>query len=735
MWCSPFRQICRDVLYSVRRLILTLCLFFKPNRNPEAIKIIPLNNYQVGIDIGGTFIDLVILDHDTGRISVGKKLSAANNPVGAVTEGLVEMLSRDAIPVEQIQKAIHGTTLVTNLIIERKGVPTGLLTTRGFRDAIEIAREMRYDLYDILLELPKPLCSRRFRFEVTERMDNNGHVIIPLDIAEAEKVIDNLVSSGVESIAVCLLHSFRNPDHEIELRNLIQNKYPDLPVCISSEVVPEVGEYERMSTTVANAYTMPVARRYLGQLESGVKDLGISGRLYIMLSTGGITTPQTAADYPIRLLESGPAAGVLAAAWTGRQTGNENVISFDMGGTTAKTCLIENGTPIKINEFEAGRVYRFKKGSGLPVKIPVIEMIEIGAGGGSIASVGPMGLLKVGPESSGADPGPACYGLGGSDPTVTDADLVLGYLDAEFFLGGEIHLDPKKARQALTEKFYAPLGLTTEAAAWGIHEVVNENMANAARIHAVEKGLDTRSFSLTAFGGAGPVHAYQVARKLRLKRLIIPPGAGVCSAFGFLLAPMSFDLSRSYVVCLEDIDWERLNSLYEDMETRGRRYLLEAGVASEDIQFIRSADMRYVGQGFEVNVPISSTEFTEENRHRFKSGFEKCYQGIYQRLCDDIAIEGVNWRLTATGPHPDIRSIKWRSAVAPRGNALKGTRKAYLPETGTFVEMPVYDRYQLEAGSEIEGPAIVEERESTFVINGPGSARIDEYGNIILTIG
>ena len=652
-----------------------------------------------------------------------------------MTEGLEEMLSRDAISAQQVQKAIHGTTLVTNLIIERKGVPTGLLTTCGFRDALEIAREMRYDLYDILLELPKPLCRRRFRLEVTERMDNDGNVVIPLNTEEAEQTIDRLVSLGVESMAVCLLHSFRNPAHEIKLRELIQNKYPDLPVCISSEVVPEVGEYERISTTVANAYTMPVARSYLGELEKGVQDLGISGRLYIMLSTGGITTPQTAADYPIRLLESGPAAGVLAAAWAGRQTGNANVISFDMGGTTAKTCLIENGTPIKVNEFEAGRVYRFKKGSGLPVKIPVIEMIEIGAGGGSIASVGPMGLLKVGPESSGADPGPACYGVGGCDPTVTDADLILGYLDADFFLGGEMHLDPDKARHALSEKLSKSLGLTVEAAAWGIHEVVNENMANAARIHAVEKGLDTRRFSLIAFGGAGPVHAYQVARKLRLQTLIVPPGAGVCSAFGFLLAPMAFDLSRSYVTRLEDIEWDRLNSLYEDMETKGRAYLLETGVAPADIEFIRSADMRYVGQGFEVNVPISDQTFTADNRLTFQTAFEKCYQGIYQRLCDDIAIEGVNWRLTATGPHPDVRAIKWWSALASPKKALKGTRKAYLPETGAFIKMPVYDRYQLVVGSEIDGPAIVEERESTLVINGPGKARIDEFGNIILTIG
>ncbi len=652
-----------------------------------------------------------------------------------MVDGLKEMLTRDAILPAQVQKAIHGTTLVTNLIIERKGVPTGLLTTRGFRDALEIGREMRYDLYDILLELPKPLCPRRYRLEVNERLNNHGNVVLQLDPLEAESTIDRLLSMGVQSVAVCLLHSFRNPDHERMLRDLILDKRPDLPVCISSEVVPEVGEYERASTTVANAYTMPVARRYLGELEKGVEDIGIFGRLYIMLSTGGITTPQTAADYPIRLLESGPAAGVLAAAWTGRQAGSENVISFDMGGTTAKTCLIESGTPIKVNEFEAGRVYRFKKGSGLPIKIPVIEMIEIGAGGGSIASVGPLGLLKVGPESAGADPGPACYGLGGREPTVTDADLVLGYLDTDFFLGGEMRLNLRKACDSLAEKLAGPLNLTVESAAWGVHEVVNENMANAARIHAVEKGLDPRRFSLIAFGGAGPVHAYQVARKLRLNTIIVPPGAGVCSAFGFLLAPMAFDLSRSYVTRLEEIEWDHLNSLYADMETKGREFLLEAGVAPTDVKFIRTADMRYVGQGFEVGVPISEGTFTPDNRASFQAAFEKCYQDIYQRLCEDIAIEGVNWRLTATGPNPDIQAIKWWTAVEATGEALKGFRRAYLPESDAFIEMPVYDRYQLVVGSEIEGPAIVEERESTLVINGPGTARIDEFGNIILRIG
>ena len=691
--------------------------------------------YQVGIDIGGTFTDVVILDPDSSHVSVGKRLTSSDNPAEAVIEVIREMLGRDGIAPRDVGKAIHGTTLVTNLVIERKGATTGLLTTRGFRDALEIGREMRYDIYDIFLELPKPLCPRRCRLEVTERLDNNGQVLIPLTKEEAERAAEELLALGVESAAICLLHSFRNPAHERMLRDLILATRPEFPVSISSELVPEVREYERTSTTVANAYTMPAVRRYMAELEQGLTELRLGGRLYIMLSTGGIATPQTATEYPIRLVESGPAGGALAASWVGKQTGQSNVISFDMGGTTAKTCIIQNGDPVRVNEFEVGRVYRFKKGSGLPVKIPVIEMIEIGAGGGSIASVGTLGLLKVGPESAGADPGPACYGRGGKDPTVTDADLILGYLDPNFFLGGEIKLNPELAQAALREKIARPLDLTAERSAWGVHEVVNENMANAARIHAVEKGIDPRRFSLVAFGGAGPVHAYQVAEKLRLQTIIVPPGAGVCSAFGFLLAPMAFDLSRSYITRLEELRWERLNSIYAEMESKGRELLLDAGVSVEDMQFICSADMRYVGQGFEIGVSLPGGEYDGENLEEFRRAFEEEYEGVYQRLCPEIPIESVNWRLTATGPRPEVHAGSWWPTGTSLAKALKGKRPAYLPAAGTFKEVPVYDRYHLPVGAEIGGPAIVEERESTLVMNGPGRARVDELGNVVVYLG
>ncbi|KPK89035.1 MAG: methylhydantoinase [Deltaproteobacteria bacterium SM23_61] len=690
--------------------------------------------YQVGIDIGGTFTDVVILEPASGRLSLGKSLTSTDNPARAVIQVLREMLGRDGIAARQVAKAIHGTTLVTNLIIERKGALTGLLTSRGFRDALEIGREMRYDIYDIFLELPRPLVPRRLRLEVGERLNHQGQVLVSLTPEEAERAVSRLLDLGVESVAVSLLHSFRNPAHERMLRDLILARRPGFPVSLSSEVSPEVREYERTSTTVANAYAMPAVRRYMEILEKGLAELGMGGRLYIILSNGGITSPQTATLYPLRLLESGPAGGALVAAWVGEQTGQANIISFDMGGTTAKTCIIQNGNPLRVNEFEVGRVYRFKKGSGLPVKIPVIEMIEIGAGGGSIASIGPLGLLKVGPESAGADPGPACYGRGGKEPTVTDADLILGYLDPHFFLGGEMQLDSKLAEAALQKKIAGPLNLSLERAAWGVHEVVNENMANASRIHAVEKGIDPRRFSLVAFGGAGPVHAYQVAEKLRLETIIVPAAAGVCSAFGFLLAPMSFDLSRSYIIRLEELQWERLNSIYAELEARGRELLLDAGVPLPDMQFIRSADMRYAGQGFEISVVLPAGPYGPGQLEAFRRAFEKEYQGIYQRLCPEISIEGVNWRLVATGPNPQIGSGTWWSRGASLGEALKGKRRIYIPGPGRYEEAPVYDRYRLPVGVKFDGPAVVEERESTLVMNGPATAWVEPSGSLMVRL-
>src|SRR5258707_2910919 len=484
------------------------------------------NPSRIGVDIGGTFTDLVWVDETTGAVRVGKLLTTPKDPSQAVEEGVVTLLHEAGAATTAVRALIHGTTLATNALIERKGARVGLLTTAGFRDAIEIGREGRYDMYDLFIDPPVPLVPRQLRVEVAERVQADGSVLRPLDEAQARAAVTQLGALGVEAIAICLLHAYRNPTHERALARLCAELMPGVPVSCSSDVVPEIREYERTSTPPANVYVMPLMSRYLDDLERKLQGLGIPGRLYVMMSAGGIGTPETAKRVPIRLVESGPAAGALAAARMARQGGMDRVLSFDMGGTTAKACVIDRGEPLLAREFDVARADGFKKGSGLPIRVPVVELIEIGAGGGSIARVDRMGLLKVGPDSAGADPGPACYGLGGREPTVTDADLLLGYLDADFFLGRRMRLDVEAARRAIETRVAQPLGLTVTEAAWGLHRVVNENMAAAARVHGIERGKDLRGYPLFAFGGAGPVHAWQVGRILRVPRRVLPPRAG-----------------------------------------------------------------------------------------------------------------------------------------------------------------------------------------------------------------
>ncbi|HBY46042.1 MAG TPA: methylhydantoinase, partial [Chloroflexi bacterium] len=478
------------------------------------------------------------------------------------------------------------------------------LTTRGFRDAVQIGREHRYDLYDLFLEMPKPLVPRDLRLELDERVLADGAELVAVSPGQVRELADQLVAAGVEAVAIALIHAWRDPAHERQVEALLAEYAPDLVVSTSSSVVPEIREYERASTTIANVYVRPVVSRYLHRLEESLAALGVRGSLLIMLSSGGTCTVETARTFPIRLIESGPAAGALAAAEYGRLSGMSDVLSFDMGGTTAKACLIDAGRPLTTSDFEVSRVYRFKKGSGLPIKVPVIEMIEIGAGGGSIARIDALGLLKVGPDSAGSDPGPACYGRGGTAPTVTDADLVLGYLDPAFFLGGRMTLDVNEASAAIERDIADPLGIDVLQAAWGIHQVVNENMANAARIHAIERGKDPRAYPIFAFGGAGPVHAWRVSRILQSPRLIVPLGAGVTSTVGFLVAPLAFDFVRSWYGRLDALDWPRVNDLLAEMEEEGRRILGEADVAAADITVTRVADLRYAGQGHEISVPL-----------------------------------------------------------------------------------------------------------------------------------
>jgi N-methylhydantoinase A len=636
---------------------------------------------------------------------------------------------------ESVENIIHGTTLVTNTLIERKGEKTALITTKGFRDVLEIGREKRYDLYDISIEMPEPLVPRNLRYEMEERTFFDGSILTPLEIQQADTVIESLVSEKIGAVAVCFLHSYRNDEHEVKLRKIIGQKIPGLSISLSSECIPEIREYERMSTTVINAYTQPVTKNYLQRIQNSLREVGYKrGNFFVMLSSGGITTREVAEKFPCRIAESGPAAGAILSSFYGERKKRNKILSFDMGGTTAKICLIEDGKPSVTTDFEVARVYRFKKGSGLPLKLPVIDMIEIGAGGGSIAKIDEMGLLKVGPESAGANPGPVCYDLGGDHPTVTDADLLLGYLNPSHFLGGKMVLDREKSKKILKERLADRLGMSVMKAAYGIRRVVDENMANAARVYAVEKGLDYKAFSMIAFGGQGPNHGYSLAKLLDIKEIIIPPKAGVGSALGFLVSPISFDMVRSYLSPLQKIDLNHLNALFEEMEREGKGLLESAGVPEAEIRIIRTSDMRYVGQGHEISVTLPQGEFTEKSLDEIYKSFAIEYERIFHRVNPEVDIEGLNWRIVAVGPRPISEIKKVAAENTNSEKALKGIRKAYSAERDDFIDFHVYDRYRLLSGMKVEGTAIIEETESTSIIGSDGSAEVDEYQNLIIKI-
>jgi N-methylhydantoinase A len=687
---------------------------------------------RIGVDVGGTFTDFVLVDEHRDIIYTGKRLTTPGDPSVAITAGIEPLLALACTSIDALHSVVHGTTLVTNTLIERTGARVGLITTRGFRDALEMGREIRYDLYDLFMERPQPLVDRYLRREVDERVDATGAVVLSLDEAALLKVARELVADGVEAIAVCFLHAYRNAEHERIARRLLREQFPDLPVSVSSEVAPEIREFERTSTTCANAYVQPRMQRYLARLDEHLRKMGLRGPLYVMLSGGGITTVRAAREFPVRLIESGPAAGAMAAAYYGLLSHTEHLISFDMGGTTAKMCLIDRGWPEHVHQFEAGRVRRFKKGSGLPLKVPVVEMIEIGAGGGSLARVDAMGLLKVGPESAGSEPGPACYGRGGTRPAVTDADLLLGYLSPDYFLGGDMRLDVAAAERAMAAHVAGPLGITTLQAAIGIHEVVNENMAAATRMHVAEKGRDPRRYRLIAFGGAGPVHAWALAKLLKLGRIICPFGAGVTSSLGLLVAAPAIDFVRSYVSRLEQADWNHVNDLFAEMETEARALLSETGADPSQIAIRRSADMRYVGQGFEVTVELPDGALSAERSADVRERFYATYRQLFERHVTDVAVEALSWRLAATAPVPNLE-LNFGGQPTVKGDARTGTRPVWFPETGV-APCPVLSRYALSAGAAFHGPAVIEERESTTVV-GPGArVTVDKHLTLIIDL-
>jgi N-methylhydantoinase A len=687
---------------------------------------------RVGIDIGGTFTDLILIDDASGEVTVGKVLTTPSDPSQAVADVLSEALQRTGAQPESVRHVIHGTTLVTNAVIERKGARTALLTTRGYRDAYEIAREHRYDLYDLFLEMPTPLVPRYLRLEVDERVYADGTLARAPEPEAVAKLAAELRDKDIHAIAVCFIHSYANPANERLVADVIREIAPDIRVSLSSEVVPEIREYERTSTTVVNVYVQALVEDYLAELVRRLRDLRVSGELLLMLSSGGISTVETASRFPLRLLESGPAGGALASAYFGQLVGIHDLMAFDMGGTTAKLCVIEDGKPLTSTEFEVDRKYRFKAGSGLPVKTPVVELIEIGAGGGSIARLDSLGLLKVGPDSAGADPGPACYGRGGTQPTVTDADLLLGYLDPDFFLGGRLRLDRAAAERAIAATIAEPLGMSPVRAAWGIHQLVNEGMAGAARVHAIERGKDPRSLPLFAFGGAGPGHGFGVARVLHSPRLIVPFGAGVTSAFGFLTAPLAFDFVRSYLSQLETADWGHINSILDEMHAQGDAILERSGVAAADREFVRQADVRYTGQGHEIRIDLPNGRLGPGSLDQIRETFETVYRSLFGRTGPDVPLEAVSWRVIASGPRPEVRmSMSMQEQAA---NAVKGQRPVYFPEWEEHRPVPVYDRYLLAPGARLDGPAIIEERESTTVV-GPGAhVEVDPTRTLLVTL-
>jgi N-methylhydantoinase A len=674
---------------------------------------------SLGIDIGGTFTDLVILDPLSGEAVVWKESTTPDDPSRGAMLGLENLLRRSGIAPQRIGRVVHATTLFTNALIERKGAPTGLITTAGFADVLEIGRERKYELYDLFLEMPAPLVARPWRREVPERLAADGSVEIPLDLEAVLHQAEALVADGVRSLAICFLHAYANPVHERAAAAAVARRLPDLSLSLSCDIAPEIREYPRVVTTVVNAYVKPLADNYLDRLEAALRAIGIPGGLFLMLSNGGLTHVAEAKRAPVQLLESGPAAGALAGAWFSRQAGLQRVLAFDMGGTTAKLALVDDGEPLVAWGLEAARQKRFLRGSGLPIKIATVELIEIGAGGGSIARPSALGTLHVGPESAGAQPGPACYGRGGAHPTVTDADLTLGYLNAEFFLGGAMQIDGGAASKALGVVANA-LRLDARRGAFGVHDVVNENMAGAARVAIAERGRVPQEYALLATGGAGPVHAWNVARKLGVRHVVCPPCAGAGSTIGMLMAPARIDRVASFNQALADADWGAAIAIFAELEREALSVATATGADLDQRVVRRLADMRYVGQGSEITVALPATL----DGTTVRTAFEASYRALFGRTPPGAAIQFVALRLALTAPMPgagNILRLGRAAAAVDLATALKGRRDVDFSDAGGTTQTPVYDRYALPTGARIVGPAVLEENESTFVI-GPGSS-------------
>jgi N-methylhydantoinase A len=685
----------------------------------------------LAFDIGGTFTDFVLNDGAADRTWFLKVPSTPQTPEKAVLAGVDEILSRAGITLSAVDTILHATTVATNAIIERKGADVGLITTEGFRDILIIGRQKRYETYDLYIDKPAPLLKRRHIQEVRERVGHDGQVLKPLDARSVDVAIDALCASKRETVAVSLLHAYANPTHERELRRRILERAPHLSVSLSSDVSPKFREYERTNTTVANAYIKPLVGRYVGQLQDALSSRGYRHEIFIMQSSGGLVAPELAREYPIRIVESGPAAGVLMCAGVGREEGFDQVISFDMGGTTAKLGAVDGGKPAIVPSFEVDPI-RYKKGSGLPINAPALELIEIGAGGGSIAGVRE-GMIAVGPESAGSEPGPACYGNGGRRATVTDANLVLGYIDPEYFNGGAIKLDYAAAAAAIDEDLGRPLALGRGEAAWGAHLIATKNMEHAMRLVSVERGRDPRRCVLVAFGGAGPLHAARLARLIGIPTVVVPLGAGVGSAVGLLQADPRIDASVTRVLRLDRSADEAIAAIYRGLRTQAEGELQHLKAAGQ-IRWSRYAYMRYAGQGFEIQVDLPEEEIGAGYAEQAIAAFHASYARKHRWSEPGAAVEGVDWVLVATVPTGSHNGLRLEGAVDGRAVGRTSTRRAWFPEAGGFTETRVVDRRALAARGTLEGPAIVEDPDCTVVILPGDTVRVSPAGNLRIDV-
>ncbi len=684
---------------------------------------------RLGVDIGGTFTD-VVLECEAGQFST-KVLTTYAAPENAIIDGLHQVCEQANVKPNQIQQIIHGTTLATNALIERRGAKTALVTTRGFRDVIEMRTESRFEQYDLNLSLPEPLLPRHQRYTIDERVSAAGEILTPIDQADIEAVAADIKTAGYESVAIGLLHSYVDDAHEKCIRDVFAKLLPDVMVSLSSEVSPQMREYERFNTTIANAYIKPLMKSYLGRLESRLGEEGVQCPIFLMHSGGGIISLENAAEFPVRLVESGPAGGAVFAANIAARYGLNKVLSFDMGGTTAKICLIKNQTPKTSRVFEVARTYRFKKGSGMPISIPVIDMVEIGAGGGSLAHVDSLNQIRVGPQSAGSEPGPACYGRGGEHPAVTDADLVLGKLDPDNFAGGTFSLDVEASRAALDSAVAGKLDMQTENAAFGVAEVVDENMANAARVHAVENGEDLSEYTMIAFGGAAPLHAGRLCEKLGVDRLLVPPGAGVGSAIGFLRAPFSFEATRSVFMRLQNFKADSVKQLLAELKDEATRFVRTCS-ADAPISAHYKVYMRYSGQGWEIPVELTDEQAESPDAATFKTLFETGYVALFGRAVEGLEVEITVWAVNATTAAQPAGSLS--PFASAQQMTTSDTRTVFDPAVGENVAAALVLRDDMQTAHSVSGPAVITETQTTIIVPSSRTAVRQSDGCIDLCI-